>query len=174
MAQADRPHCGDMALTGITLNFLDLQYARGAAVQYLGFRTLRRGERSGWRGYCRSCGWCGMPCGSYLSASPWMPEGTLSYALGLVGMAVQIVQLLALRAGAARRARWSSRATRWARRSSTADRGAGAFAAVANWLAVIPMLIAFGLIIRSLVRVGSSLGSAGYCFRMRPCGWAAA
>ena len=33
-----------------------------------------------------------------------------------------------------------------------------------SWLAAIPMIIAFVLIIQSLERVGGSLGGAGYCF----------
>lgn len=162
-----------MALTGITLNFLYLQYllpTLGAALQYLGFRTLRRSGpafRLAWVLSLVRLVWHAVWL--MLSASPWMPEGTLSYALGLVGMAVQIVQLLALRAGL----------REVCRRAEVEQQGDPLGAAVIwqllivvlalsplsqSWLAVIPMLIAFGLIIRSLVRVGGSLGGAGYCF----------
>ena len=166
-----------MALTGITLNFLYLQYllpTLGAALQYLGFRTLRRSGpafRLAWGLSLVRLVW--YAAWLMLSASPWMPEGTLSYALGLAGMAVQIVQLLALRAGL----------RDVCRRAEVEQQGDPLGAAVIwqllivllafsplaqSWLAVIPMLIAFALIIRSLVRVGGSLGGAGYCMMDAP------
>lgn len=166
-----------MALTGITLNFLYLQYllpTLGAALQYLGFRTLRRSGpafRLAWGLSLVRLVW--HAAWLMLSASPWMPEGTLSYALGLAGMAVQIVQLLALRAGL----------RDVCRRAEVEQQGDPLGAAVIwqllivllafsplaqSWLAVIPMLIAFALIIRSLVRVGGSLGGAGYCMMDAP------
>lgn len=162
-----------MALTGITLNFLYLQYllpTLGAALQYLGFRTLRRSGpafRIAWGLSLVELVWHAVWL--MLSASPWRLEGVTAYALGLAGMAVQIARLLLLRAGlrdVCRRAEVEPKgdplraAVIWQVLIAVL-----AFSPLAqSWLAAIPMIIAFVLIIRSLVRVGGSLGGAGYCF----------
>lgn len=162
-----------MALTGITLNFLYLQYllpTLGAALQYLGFRTLRRSGpafRIAWGLSLVELVWHAVWL--MLSASPWRLEGVTAYALGLAGMAVQIARLLLLRAGlrdVCRRAEVEPQgdplraAVIWQVLIAVL-----AFSPLAqSWLAAIPMIIAFVLIIRSLVRVGGSLGGAGYCF----------
>ena len=166
-----------MALTGITLNFLYLQYllpTLGAALQYLGFRTLRRSGpafRIAWGLSLVELVWHAVWL--MLSASPWRLEGMTAYTLGLAGMAVQIARLLLLRAGL----------QAVCRRAEVVPQGDPLRAAVIwqvliavlafsplaqSWLAAIPMLIAFVLIIRSLVRVGGSLGGAGYCFVNAP------
>ena len=166
-----------MALTGITLNFLYLQYllpTLGAALQYLGFRTLRRSGpafRIAWGLSLVELVWHAVWL--MLSASPWRLEGVTAYALGLAGMAVQIARLLLLRAGlqdVCRRAEVEPEgdplraAVIWQVLIAVL-----AFSPLAqSWLAFIPMLIAFVLIIRSLVRVGGSLGGAGYCFVNAP------
>lgn len=166
-----------MALTGITLNFLYLQYllpTLGAALQYLGFRTLRRSGpafRIAWGLSLVELVWHAVWL--MLSASPWRLEGVTAYALGLAGMAVQIARLLLLRAGlrdVCRRAEVEPQgdplraAVIWQVLIAVL-----AFSPLAqSWLAAIPMLIAFVLIIRSLVRVGGSLGGAGYCFVNAP------
>ena len=166
-----------MALTGITLNFLYLQYllpTLGAALQYLGFRTLRRSGpafRIAWGLSLVELVWHAVWL--MLSASPWRLEGMTAYALGLAGMAVQIARLLLLRAGlqdVCRRAEVEPKgdplraAVIWQVLIAVL-----AFSPLAqSWLAAIPMLIAFVLIIRSLVRVGGSLGGAGYCFVNAP------
>lgn len=162
-----------MALTGITLNFLYLQYllpTLGAALQYLGFRTLRRSGpafRIAWGLSLVELVWHAVWL--MLSASPWRLEGVTAYALGLAGMAVQIARLLLLRAGlrdVCRRAEVEPQgdplraAVIWQVLIAVL-----AFSPLAqSWLAAIPMLIAFVLIIQSLERVGGSLGGAGYCF----------
>ena len=162
-----------MALTGITLNFLYLQYllpTLGAALQYLGFRTLRRSGpafRIAWGLSLVELVWHAVWL--MLSASPWRLEGMTAYALGLAGMAVQIARLLLLRAGlrdVCRRAEVEPKgdplraAVIWQVLIAVL-----AFSPLAqSWLAAIPMLIAFVLIIQSLERVGGSLGGAGYCF----------
>ena len=162
-----------MALTGITLNFLYLQYllpTLGAALQYLGFRTLRRSGpafRIAWGLSLVELVWHAVWL--MLSASPWRLEGMTAYTLGLAGMAVQIARLLLLRAGlqdVCRRAEVEPKgdplraAVIWQVLIAVL-----AFSPLAqSWLAAIPMIIAFVLIIRSLVRVGGSLGGAGYCF----------
>lgn len=166
-----------MALTGITLNFLYLQYllpTLGAALQYLGFRTLRRSGpafRIAWGLSLVELVWHAVWL--MLSASPWRLEGMTAYTLGLAGMAVQIARLLLLRAGlrdVCRRAEVEPEgdplraAVIWQVLIAVL-----AFSPLAqSWLAFIPMLIAFVLIIRSLVRVGGSLGGAGYCFVNAP------
>ena len=166
-----------MALTGITLNFLYLQYllpTLGAALQYLGFRTLRRSGpafRIAWGLSLVELVWHAVWL--MLSASPWRLEGMTAYTLGLAGMAVQIARLLLLRAGlrdVCRRAEVEPKgdplraAVIWQVLIAVL-----AFSPLAqSWLAAIPMLIAFVLIIRSLVRVGGSLGGAGYCFVNAP------
>ena len=166
-----------MALTGITLNFLYLQYllpTLGAALQYLGFRTLRRSGpafRIAWGLSLVELVWHAVWL--MLSASPWRLEGMTAYTLGLAGMAVQIARLLLLRAGlrdVCRRAEVEPKgdplraAVIWQVLIAVL-----AFSPLAqSWLAFIPMLIAFVLIIRSLVRVGGSLGGAGYCFVNAP------
>lgn len=162
-----------MALTGITLNFLYLQYllpTLGAALQYLGFRTLRRSGpafRIAWGLSLVELVWHAVWL--MLSASPWRLEGVTAYALGLAGMAVQIARLLLLRSGL----------RDVCRRAVVEPQGDPLRAAVIwqvliavlafsplaqSWLAAIPMIIAFVLIIQSLERVGGSLGGAGYCF----------
>lgn len=162
-----------MALTGITLNFLYLQYllpTLGAALQYLGFRTLRRSGpafRIAWGLSLVELVWHAVWL--MLSASPWRLEGMTAYTLGLAGMAVQIARLLLLRAGlrdVCRRAEVEPKgdplraAVIWQVLIAVL-----AFSPLAqSWLAAIPMLIAFVLIIQSLERVGGSLGGAGYCF----------
>lgn len=162
-----------MALTGITLNFLYLQYllpTLGAALQYLGFRTLRRSGpafRIAWGLSLVELVWHAVWL--MLSASPWRLEGVTAYTLGLAGMAVQIARLLLLRAGlrdVCRRAEVEPQgdplraAVIWQVLIAVL-----AFSPLAqSWLAAIPMLIAFVLIIQSLERVGGSLGGAGYCF----------
>lgn len=162
-----------MALTGITLNFLYLQYllpTLGAALQYMGFRTLRRSGpafRIAWGLSLVELVWHAVWL--MLSASPWRLEGMTAYTLGLAGMAVQIARLLLLRAGlqdVCRRAEVEPEgdplraAVIWQVLIAVL-----AFSPLAqSWLAAIPMLIAFVLIIQSLVRVGGSLGGAGYCF----------
>lgn len=162
-----------MALTGITLNFLYLQYllpTLGAALQYLGFRTLRRSGpafRIAWGLSLVELVWHAVWL--MLSASPWRLEGMTAYTLGLAGMAVQIARLLLLRAGlrdVCRRAEVEPQgdplraAVIWQVLIAVL-----AFSPLAqSWLAAIPMLIAFVLIIQSLERVGGSLGGAGYCF----------
>ena len=166
-----------MALTGITLNFLYLQYllpTLGAALQYLGFRTLRRSGpafRIAWGLSLVELVWHAVWL--MLSASPWRLEGMTAYTLGLAGMAVQIARLLLLRAGlqdVCRRAEVEPKgdplraAVIWQVLIAVL-----AFSPLAqSWLAAIPMIIAFVLIIRSLVRVGGSLGGAGYCFVNAP------
>ena len=166
-----------MALTGITLNFLYLQYllpTLGAALQYLGFRTLRRSGpafRIAWGLSLVELVWHAVWL--MLSASPWRLEGMTAYTLGLAGMAVQIARLLLLRAGlrdVCRRAEVEPQgdplraAVIWQVLIAVL-----AFSPLAqSWLAAIPMIIAFVLIIRSLVRVGGSLGGAGYCFVNAP------
>ena len=162
-----------MALTGITLNFLYLQYllpTLGAALQYLGFRTLRRSGpafRIAWGLSLVELVWHAVWL--MLSASPWRLEGITAYTLGLAGMAVQIARLLLLRAGlqdVCRRAEVEPQgdplraAVIWQVLIAVL-----AFSPLAqSWLAAIPMIIAFVLIIQSLERVGGSLGGAGYCF----------
>lgn len=166
-----------MALTGITLNFLYLQYllpTLGAALQYLGFRTLRRSGpafRIAWGLSLVELVWHAVWL--MLSASPWRLEGITAYTLGLAGMAVQIARLLLLRAGlrdVCRRAEVEPKgdplraAVIWQVLIAVL-----AFSPLAqSWLAAIPMIIAFVLIIRSLERVGGSLGGAGYCFVNAP------
>ena len=166
-----------MALTGITLNFLYLQYllpTLGAALQYLGFRTLRRSGpafRIAWGLSLVELVWHAVWL--MLSASPWRLEGMTAYALGLAGMAVQIARLLLLRAGlrdVCRRAEVEPKgdplraAVIWQVLIAVL-----AFSPLAqSWLAAIPMIIAFVLIIQSLERVGGSLGGAGYCFVNAP------
>lgn len=112
-----------MALTGITLNFLYLQYllpTLGAALQYLGFRTLRRSGpafRIAWGLSLVELVWHAVWL--MLSASPWRLEGMTAYTLGLAGMAVQIARLLLLRAGlrdVCRRAEVEPQGDRCARR----------------------------------------------------------
>ena len=166
-----------MALTGITLNFLYLQYllpTLGAALQYLGFRTLRRSGpafRIAWGLSLVELVWHAVWL--MLSASPWRLEGMTAYTLGLAGMAVQIARLLLLRAGlrdVCRRAEVEPQgdplraAVIWQVLIAVL-----AFSPLAqSWLAAIPMIIAFVLIIQSLERVGGSLGGAGYCFVNAP------
>ena len=162
-----------LALTGITFNMLYLQYllpALGIVLQYLGFRALRRSGpafRLAWALSAVRLVW--FAAFTALEATPWAPEGALVYALGLTAMGIQVVQLLALRAGL----------REVCRRAETPQQGDPLRSAVIwqlvvivlafsplsqSWLAFLPMFLAFVLIIRSLVRLSGSLGGAGYCF----------
>ena len=166
-----------MALTSITLNFLWLQYllpVLGTVLQYLGLRTLRRSGpafRLAWVLSCADMAWTALWL--VLAATPWQLTGLPAYALGLAVMAVQIVQLLALRAGlraVCRRAEVEPQGDPL--RSAVIWQVLIAVLALSplaqSWLAVAPMIIAFVLIIRSLLRVGGSLGGAGYCLTDAP------
>lgn len=168
---------GGLALTGITLNFLYLDYllpAVGVVLQYLGFRALRRNGvdfRLAWVLSIVRLTWVGAFL--VLSAAPWLPIGDLDIALGLTSMILQIVQLLALRAGLRQTCR-----TAGVEPQSDPLKAAAcwealilvlAFSPLAHsWLAAIPMVIAFVCIVRALFRLGESMGEAGYCFVAAP------
>lgn len=168
---------GGLALTGITLNFLYLDYllpAVGVVLQYLGFRALRRNGvdfRLAWVLSIVRLTWVGAFL--VLSATPWLPIGDLDIALGLTSMILQIVQLLALRAGLRQTCR-----TAGVEPQSDPLKAAAcwealilvlAFSPLAHsWLAAIPMVIAFVCIVRALFRLGESMGEAGYCFVAAP------
>ena len=166
-----------LALTGITLNFLYLQYllpALGVVLQYLGFRALRRNGaafRLAWVLSIVRLTWVGAFL--VLSVTTWLPIGDLDMALGLTGMILQIVQLLALRAGL----RQACRAAGVEPQSDPLKNAAIwqvliivlAISPLANsWLAAIPMVIAFVCIVRALFRLGEAMGEAGYCFVAAP------
>lgn len=168
---------GGLALTGITLNFLYLDYllpAVGVVLQYLGFRALRRNGvdfRLAWVLSIVRLTWVGAFL--VLSATPWLPIGDLDIALGLTSMILQIVQLLALRAGLRQTCR-----TAGVEPQSDPLKAAAcweglilvlAISPLANsWLAGIPMVIAFVCIVRALFRLGEAMGEAGYCFVAAP------
>ena len=134
-------------------------------LQYLGFRALRRSGpafRLAWALSAVRLVW--FAAFTALEATPWAPEGALVYALGLTAMGIQVVQLLALRAGL----------REVCRRAETPQQGDPLRSAVIwqlvvivlafsplsqSWLAFFPMLLAFVLIIRSLVRLSGSLGA---------------
>lgn len=168
---------GGLALTGITLNFLYLQYllpAVGVVLQYLGFRALRRNGvdfRLAWVLSIVRLVWVGAFL--VLSVTPWLPIGDLDIALGLTGMILQIVQLLALRAGL-RQTCYTAGVEPQGDPLRAAACWEGlilvlAFSPLAHsWLAAIPMVIAFVCIVRALFRLGESMGEAGYCFVAAP------
>lgn len=173
-----------LALTSITLNFFYLDYllpALSVVLQYLGFRALRRNGaafRLAWAISIVRLAWVGTVV--VLSATPWLLIGDLDIALGLTSMIIQIIQLLALRAGL-----WQVCRTAGMEPQSDPLKAAVcwegvifilAFSPLAHsWLAGIPMIIAFVCIVRALFRLGEALGPAGYCFTAAPvrlsAGW---
>ena len=166
-----------LALTGITLNFLYLQYllpAVGVVLQYLGFRALRRNGvdvRLAWALSVVRLVWVGAFL--VLSVTPWLPTGNLDIGLGLAGMGIQIVQMLALRAGLRQVCRTADIEPKSdPLKAAVCWEGfilVLAFSPLAHsWLAVIPMLIAFVCIVRALFRLGETMGEAGYCFVAAP------
>ncbi|MGO5095316.1 hypothetical protein ACTQ34_05740 [Agathobaculum sp. LCP25S3_E8] len=168
---------GGLALTGITLNFLYLQYllpAVGVVLQYLGFRALRRNGaafRLAWALSVVRLVWVGAFL--VLSVTPWLPTGNLDIGLGLAGMGIQIVQMLALRAGLRQVCRTADIEPKSdPLKAAVCWEGfilVLAFSPLAHsWLAAIPMLIAFVCIVRALFRLGEAMGEAGYCFTAAP------
>ena len=166
-----------LALTGITLNFMYLQYllpAVGVVLQYLGFRALRRNGvdfRLAWLLSVVRLVWEGAFL--VLSVTPWLPIGDLDIALGLTGMIIQIVQMLTLRAGL-RQVCHTAGVEPQSDPLKAAACWEGLILVLAisplahSWLAAIPMLIAFVCIVRALFRLGETMGEAGYCFVAAP------
>lgn len=166
-----------LALTSVTLQFLFLQYllpALGVVLQYLGFRALRKNGpafRVAWVLSIVRLFWVGVSLA--LEAAPALPVADLDLAAGFTAMVVQIVQLLALRAGL-------RQVCRKAEIQPESDPLKSvvcwqvlvivlAFSPLAHsWLTAIPMLIAFVCIVRALMRLGGALGPAGYCFTAAP------
>lgn len=168
---------GGLALTGITLNFLYLQYllpAVGVVLQYLGFRALRRNGaafRLAWALSAVRLVWEGAFL--VLSVTPWLPTGNLDIGLGLTGMGIQIVQMLALRAGLRQVCRAAGiEPKNDPLKAAVCWEGLILVLAISplahSWLAAIPMLIAFVCIVRALFRLGETMGEAGYCFTAAP------
>ena len=166
-----------LALTGITLNFLYLDYllpAVGVVLQYLGFRALRRNGvefRLAWLLSIVRLIWVGAFL--VLSVTPWLPIGDLDMALGLTGMILQIVQLLALRAGLRQVCRTAGIEPKSdPLKAAACWEGLILVLAISplahSWLTAIPMLIAFVCIVRALFRLGETMGEAGYCFTAAP------
>lgn len=166
-----------LVLTGITLNFLYLDYllpAVGVVLQYLGFRALRRNGvefRLAWLLSIVRLIWVGAFL--VLSVTPWLPIGDLDMALGLTGMLLQIVQLLALRAGLRQVCRTAGIEPKSdPLKAAACWEGLILVLAISplahSWLAAIPMLIAFVCIVRALFRLGETMGEAGYCFTAAP------
>lgn len=168
---------GGLALTGITLNSLYLQYllpAVGVVLQYLGFRALRRNGaafRLAWVLSAVRLVWVGVFL--VLSVTPWLPTGDLDIGLGLTGMVIQMVQMLALRAGLRQVCRTAGIAPKSdPLKAAVYWEGLILVLAISplahSWLAAIPMLIAFVCIVRALFRLGETMGEAGYCFTAAP------
>ena len=164
-------------LTHIGLEFLYLQYLMpmiGVLLSYLGFRSLRRcgaGFRAAWALALAELVWQAVYLG--LLVTPHLPEGSCAVALGLVHTAAGIVQLCALRAGL----------RRVYEQAGVAPEGDPLRSAVVwqlmcvalalsplshSWLAGIPMLVAFVVIVKAMFRISDGLGDAGYCLTAAP------
>ena len=144
-------------------------------LQYLGFRALRRNGaafRLAWAISIVRLAWVGTFV--VLSATPWLLIGDLDIALGLTSMIIQIIQLLALRAGLRQVCRTAGMEPQSdPLKAVVCWEGVIfilAFSPLAHsWLAGIPMIIAFVCIVRALFRLGGELSQAGYCFIASTC-----
>ena len=139
----------------------------GVVLQYLGFRALRRNGvefRLAWLLSIVRLIWVGAFL--VLSVTPWLPIGDLDMALGLTGMTIQIVQMLALRAGLRQVCRTAGIEPKSdPLKAAACWEGLILVLAISplahSWLAAIPMLIAFVCIVRALFRLGEDDGRSG-------------
>ena len=167
-------------LSTITLNFLYLDYilpALGAVLLVLGFRTLRRENRP--------LRWCYIlsiakllvcAAGDVLAALPVKVELPGAY----ISTAVTLVLYICLWRGMVE----VSRAAGEEKPAATAAGAMAVFYAVLTvlaligvegWLLVLPMLVLYILLLRSMVRLSRSLADTGYAITAAPVrlpGWA--
>lgn len=170
--------CWGIALTSITLNFLNLQYilpAVGAMLLCLGFRSLRR--ENGW---FRQCYVLSILLALYrgatdlLLATPLAADlsGGWSYLLGLLGWLVSLWLLFAL---------WRALKAVFLRAELPAKtRAAGgmvicyfllfllALVNASGWLLLLPVLILWICLLTGLFKTSRALDHAGYAIQPAP------
>ena len=170
--------CWGIALTSITLNFLNLQYilpAVGAMLLCLGFRSLRR--ENGW---FRQCYGLSILLALYrgatdlLLATPLAADlsGGWSYLLGLLGWLVSLWLLFAL---------WRALKAVFLRAELPAKtRAAGgmvicyfllfllALVNASGWLLLLPVLILWICLLTGLFKTSRALDHAGYAIQPAP------
>lgn len=170
--------CWGIALTSITLNFLNLQYilpAVGAMLLCLGFRSLRR--ENGW---FRQCYVLSILLALYrgatdlLLATPLAADlsGGWSYLLGLLGWLVSLWLLFAL---------WRALKAVFLRAELPAKtRAAGgmvicyfllfllALVNASGWLLLLPVLILWICLLTGLFKTSRALDHAGYAITPAP------
>lgn len=162
-----------IGLTSITLNFLYLDVilpALGAVLMVLGFRTLR-GENRPLR-WCWRLSMAAAAVRSIAAVAAALPQDTGS-AAGYAVMGLTLALYICLWRGmvGVSRAAGAEKATAPA---------AGALAVfyvvlfvlahigLEGWLAVLPLLIVYVMILRSLVRLSRSLADMGYVIHAAP------
>ena len=162
-----------IGLTSITLNFLYLDVilpALGAVLMVLGFRTLRRENRP--LRWCWRLSMAVAAVRSIAAVAAALPQDTGS-AAGYAVMGLTLALYICLWRGmvGVSRAAGAEKATAPA---------AGALAVfyvvlfvlahigLEGWLAVLPLLIVYVMILRSLVRLSRSLADMGYVIHAAP------
>ena len=162
-----------IGLTSITLNFLYLDVilpALGAVLMVLGFRTLR-GENRALR-WCWRLSMAVAAVRSIAAVAAALPQDTGS-AAGYAVMGLTLALYICLWRGMVG-------VSRAAGAEKAAAPAAGALAVfyvvlfvlahigLEGWLAVLPLLIVYVMILRSLVRLSRSLADMGYVIHAAP------
>ena len=162
-----------IGLTSITLNFLYLDVilpALGAVLMVLGFRTLR-GENRPLR-WCWRLSMAAAAVRSIAAVAAALPQDTGS-AAGYAVMGLTLALYICLWRGMVG-------VSRAAGAEKAAAPAAGALAVfyvvlfvlahigLEGWLAVLPLLIVYVMILRSLVRLSRSLADMGYVIHAAP------
>ena len=169
-----------MGLTTITLNILYLDYilpALGAVLLVLGFRTLRRENKP--LGWCYKLALAALLLRGViyvLLALPMELGNTLAYCTALVTLALYICLWRGM-VGVSRRA--------GAEKPAAPAAGAMAvlyglllplaYIGLEGWLLVVPLLVIYIVILRSMAKLSRSLADTGYVITAAPVrlpGWA--
>lgn len=165
-----------LALNMITLRFLLLQYLlplAGSILLVLGFRTLRRENRWLRRGWQLSLGLlCLQVLSLWINGIVWQEREDVLLCMTIVHMCLQLLQLFCLWQGL----RAVQQKTGLPGKSGSAGAlllwygilCALALLEVSGWLAMIPLLLSYFLILRSLHKLSQSLEEAGYAIVPSP------
>ncbi len=169
--------CWGIALNTITLNFLGLNYllpSIGMVLLWLGFRSLR--QENGWFRFAFVLStlltlWQLASCVLYATPlSAWMTDNV--YAIAAIHAIPNLLLYLAL---------WQGLRGVFLAQNRTPKTGAAgallvyeifmtalSFIGVSGWIIVLPIMILWILLIRSVYRINRSLDDAGYGLHLAP------